>query len=302
MIRTRLKFWRPILNPVIGMTLAVAVIVGCATQDPILPPPPVGDPAQAAQRGQELVQGFGACGFCHSADGLTTSVLAGGRVMGDKFGAIHGPNLTVSSNGIGGWSEADFKRVMRENLRPDGSEISSEFHKGYGWLADSDIAAITYYIRSLPPVDHQVERRELSFIDRNTTGFFDTRTEVKGYIPGISSRFKSEFGQYLADSVARCGSCHSKPEGIVTSEEYLAGGLEISFDGESKVAPNITQSKSLGIGKWSDVDFKQFLRTGHTPDGREVDARFCPVRFYGNAPEDHVDAVVAYLRTVPAIE
>lgn len=222
--------------------------------------------------------------------------------MADTYGEVQGPNITFSDSGIGSWSDADVKRGIRENLRPDNEVIAPDAHKGLEWLSDSDLADITSYIRSLPPGQNTISHRSLNVIDRNITGFFDTRLEVKGYIPVIAPSFKVEFGQYLADHVARCGSCHSKPGGVFTSEEYLAGSQEISFDGETKVAPNITSSHDKGIGAWSEGDIETFFRSGRTPQGREIDPRFCPVRFYGQAPSDHIAAVVAYLRTVPPID
>jgi mono/diheme cytochrome c family protein len=292
---------RVMTGSLVSLVLVFVAIVGCSVPDPVFPPVAVGDAAVAAHRGENLVKGFGACGFCHSADGLTGSPLAGGRLIQSKFGEVPGGNVTFASSGLGSWSDQDVKKVLRENLRPDGSEIVSDAHKGLGWASDADVSAITLYLRSLPPVEHEVERASVSFIDRNTTGFFDTRVEVKGYIPDINPSFKTEYGQYLTDSVARCGVCHSLPEGVFTSEQYLAGGQEISFGDESKIAPNITQSTTAGIGSWSEGDIRSFLLTGRTAKGREVDPRFCPVRFYAQAPADQVDAVVAYLRTAPAI-
>lgn len=280
---------------------ASTVVGGCLTPDPVLPPPPSTDEAIAVERGQRLATGLGACGFCHSKDGLTTSALSGGRLLRDKFGDVQGPNITLASTGIGAWSEADLKKTIRANLRPDGSVIAPDFHKGFEWIADTDVTAITYYLRSLAPVENSVARRELSFIDRNTTGFWDTRVDVRGYIPAISPTFKVEYGQYLTDHVARCGSCHTKPEGLFTSEEYMGGGQEISFDGNAKVAPNITSSTVSGIGSWSESALKQYLLSGMTPEGREIDPNFCPVRFYARASSEEIDAVVAYLRAIPAI-
>jgi hypothetical protein len=221
--------------------------------------------------------------------------------MRDKYGAVRGPNITLAKSGIGDWSEVALKKALRSSVRPDGAEFSAERHRGFEWLSDTDVAAITVYLRSLPAVENEVDKRSLSFLDRNTTGFFDSRVEVRGVIPAISPTFKAEFGQYLTDHVARCGSCHSKPGGIFSSEEYLAGGQEISFDGEEKLAPNITSSSSAGIGTWSEQALKDFLRSGRTPNGREVDSRFCPVQFYARAPQAQIESVVAYLRSVPAV-
>lgn len=282
-------------------SLGAILLTGCGTPDPMLPPPPSKNVEVVTQRGHDIVQGFGACGFCHSLNGQTGTPLTGGRVMRDSYGEVHGPNITLAASGIGAWTELDLKNLLRGNIRPDGSEVGGERHRGFEWLSDSDVAAITAYLRSVPPGENSVEARSLSFIDRNTTGFLQARIHVHGYIPDLSPTFKVEFGQYLTDHVALCGSCHSKPGGFFTSEEYLAGGQEISFDGDYKVAPNITSSTTAGIGTWGEVALRNFLLSGRTPEGREVDSRFCPVQFYARAPRSQIEAVVSYLRTVPAI-
>jgi mono/diheme cytochrome c family protein len=278
------------------------LVVGCGTPDPVLPPAPVVDLDRAAQRGAELVNGFGACGFCHSMDGLTTSPLSGGRLMSDVFGAVRGPNITRAATGIGEWTEVDFKKALRTNIRPDGSEVSSQLHRGFEWLADTDLTALVAYLRTVAPLDQEISARRTSLVERNTTGFLESRIEVKGYIPALGPQFRVEYGQYVTDHVARCGSCHTKPGGWIASEEYLAGGREVSFDGEYKVAPNITTSKTAGIGSWSEFEVGEYLRSGKTPAGREVNSKFCPVQFYAKAPQEQINAVVAYLRTVPAVD
>ena len=169
-------------------------------------------------------------------------------------------------------------------------------------MPDSDVTAIISYLRSIPPVENQVERREIGFIGRNTTGFFTSVAEVMGYVPRISESFRVEYGEYLTNSVAGCDRCHSRSGGTFNSDDFMAGGDEVSFDGETKVAPNITQSQENGIGKWSAEDLKTYLQTGKTPSGKMVDTRFCPVEFYQRASPAEIEAVVAYLRTIPAIE
>jgi hypothetical protein len=222
--------------------------------------------------------------------------------MSDMFGDVAGPNSTVSPTGIGSWSESDLRTLMRSNKRPDGTYLYSWFHKGNEWMSDADLTALIAYVRSLPAVDNTVERRDISWIERNTTGFFTAAAEVKGYVPQIAPRFRVQYGEYLTNSVAGCNRCHATPGGTFGSDEPLTGGAEITFDGETKVAPNISQSKSAGIGAWSEADLTRYLRSGITALGRKVDSRFCPVEFYQFAPPDEIDSIVAYLRSVSVVE
>jgi mono/diheme cytochrome c family protein len=286
------------LLSILGPLVVVAGSLGCSSEDPIPPALPMTE--AAAVRGQVLVDGLAACRFCHGSEGGVA--LGGGRTMGDRYGELRAPNISLSSNGIGSWNERDLMRIFRSYQRPDEVRISAAFHQGFEWLSDADLAGIISYLRTLPPSDNQVERREVSFFSRNTTGFSEGAPEVKGLVPRIAPQFTVEYGAYLADNVARCSACHTNPGGFLDSEQYLAGGEEISFDGETKVAPNITSSTSSGIGAWSEGELLEYLRTGKKPDGREVNKRFCPVDSFGRAPASELQALVAYLRTVPAIE
>lgn len=255
---------------------------------------------ELARQGQVIVEGLGACGHCHSVAGQPGRPLSGGRKLHDQYGDIDSPNITLAKTGIGSWSEGDFIRAFRAHVKPGGEEVAPSFHSGAEWMSDVDLGAVMSYVRSLPATENEVAPREISWLDRYTTGFFASKSEVRGLVPQIPRAFKVEYGQYLVDHVAHCGSCHSLPEGIISSSRYMSGGQEVWFDGESKVAPDITFTPDSGLGAWSESDYKTFFASGRTRDGRQVDTRFCPVQFYSRAPTEDIDAMVAYLRTIPA--
>lgn len=282
-----------------GFALAViALSLACSHVES--PVPPLTATPKLELQGLIVVEGLGACGHCHSRTGEPDSALSGGRIMEDEFGEIAGPNITLAKTGIGAWSENDLIRIFRGYVKPGGGVLSSTFHSGSEWMSDIELAGVTTYLRSLPPVENEVPARNINWLDRNTTGFFDRKSEVKGLVPQISRAFRVEYGQYLVDSVAHCGSCHSMPEGIISSSHYMVGGQTISFDGEEKVAPNITSDPEEGLGKWSENDYRVFFTDGRTPDGRQVDTRFCPVKFYSRVSQEDLDLMIAYLRTIPA--
>lgn len=285
-----------------AVPLALAVFISACSPDPSVSPP-LPASADSVQRGQQIVQGIGACGFCHSIERVPGAPLSGGVVLHDQYGEVLSPNITVSSQGVGGWTESDLKSFLRTSVRPDQSIALSPFHRGIEWLSDADVGRITAYVRSLPADEREVEHRSVSIFARNTTGFFDTKPAVRGYIPEISPSFRREYGQYLVDHVARCGACHSRPGGIFSSEVYFGGGQEFQIgEDEAKVAPNISTSDISGIGGWSKDDFQEFFRSGKTPGGKQTDPRFCPVGFYAKASARDIEAMVEYLRSVPAVE
>jgi mono/diheme cytochrome c family protein len=73
-------------------------------------------------------------------------------------------------------------------------------------------------------------------------------------------------GEYLARA-ADCGACHREPE---AGGPPYAGGYAIASPMGDIVAPNITPSKTAGIGQWSFQDFDRAMRKGERPDGAKL--------------------------------
>jgi cytochrome c553 len=220
--------------------------------------------------------------------------------MADRYGEVRAPNITLGEGGLSGWQPSDLWSVFRKFRAPEDRPISRQLHSGFQWLSDYDLAAVVSYIRALKPAAGSTERRSISFIDRNTTGFLEASREVRGYVPSLSPQFKKEYGRYIADHVARCGVCHDSASDFFTQKSYWTGGRSIRFGEDEKLAPNISGSQVAGIGAWSEDDIKRFLVSGSTPDGRKIDKNFCPVNFYSQAPEEELIALALYIKSVPA--
>ena len=67
------------------------------------------------------------------------------------------------------------------------------------------------------------------------------------------------------------------------------------------VSRNITSHKENGIGAWSDDEIKRAITKGVRKDGTPLKPPM-GFGFYANMTDGDLDAVVAYLRTVPAKE
>ncbi|ORE94687.1 hypothetical protein ATO13_11446 [Stappia sp. 22II-S9-Z10] len=108
-------------------------------------------------------------------------------------------------------------------------------------------------------------------------------------------------GDYLVNTVMACGNCHTPmgPQGPDTSR-FLAGGFHFDTPGFKVTASNLT-SHSTGLGDWSDEEIKTAIRTGHRPDGSAL-APVMPTSYYKILTPGDLDAVVAYLRTVPPVD
>ena len=246
-------------------------------------------------RGAHLVKGLAACGNCHGEGRSPQAVLTGGLTFVDRYGEVVAPNLTPHKDGLKSWSDDELLRVMRGGLTPDERQVSNEAHEGYQWMSDSDLFAIVAYLRTLPPLPGKTERRELGFIERNTTGFLDVQRQQQGGVADIPVRFNVARGKYLVDHVARCGSCHNSEGSLYSGEGYLAGGLVIKRDDEERIAPSLQSTMVTGLGSWSRDDLVRYLQTGETAEGRHIDQRFCPVGFYKNAEPTDLEDIASFL-------
>lgn len=112
-----------------------------------------------------------------------------------------------------------------------------------------------------------------------------------------------ERGSYLVNGLLTCGNCHTPrgPGGVWDMSKQLSGGPQTWDEVTFKVkGANITPDPETGIGKWSDADIKRALLTGVRPNGTQI-APLMPYGFYKVFTPADIDAVVAYLKSVPAV-
>jgi hypothetical protein len=80
-----------------------------------------------------------------------------------------------------------------------------------------------------------------------------------------------------------------------------AGGFEFQGPWGVSVSRNITSSKTKGIGGWTDAEIKRAITDGISKDGSKLKPPM-GYEYYATVTPDDLDAVVAYLRTVPALD
>lgn len=105
------------------------------------PAPPIG---VTVDYGEYLSNSNG-CPSCHGPQ------LNGAQPA--EPGAPFAANLTPGGP-LGGWSEADFFKAMREGVTPEGRQLT-EFMpwKGLGKMTDDELKAIWMYLQSLPKLE-----------------------------------------------------------------------------------------------------------------------------------------------------
>lgn len=120
---------------------------------------------------------------------------------------------------------------------------------------------------------------------------------------GISPVFAEtpvERGEYLVRGPMGCGNCHTPlgPEGPVAGQE-LAGRLVDDNPAFTAYAPNITPGGQ--VATWSDAELAHAIREGLRPDGSLIGPPM-PFAMYRGISDEDLAAVVAFLRTLPAVQ
>ncbi|MGD1878877.1 MAG: c-type cytochrome [Kiloniellaceae bacterium] len=250
------------------------------------------------ERGTYLLRGIVACGNCHTPQGpdgpLPGMELAGGLKIEDEAFTAYGANLTPDvETGLGGWSDEEIITAIREGRRPDGTIIGPPMPIGpYRNMSDRDVQAIVAYLRSLTPVKNAVPKSVYRMPLPPGYG------PAVGTVPEVSKDDKLAYGAYLAGPLGHCVECHSPmgPMGPDWRNQLGAGGLPFHGPWGISYGSNITPTS---LGSWSDSEIKAAITEGVRPDGSRLLPPM-PVGYYQNIAADDLDALVAYLRSLPA--
>jgi mono/diheme cytochrome c family protein len=92
-----------------------------------------------------------------------------------------------------------------------------------------------------------------------------------------------------------CVACHTAPGGAP-----FAGGLPLQTPFGVIMTPNITPDNATGIGSWSANDLARAMHEGRRPGGTYLYPAF-PYPYYTKVARADVDAIYAYLRSLPAV-
>ena len=102
-------------------------------------------------------------------------------------------------------------------------------------------------------------------------------------------------GKYVFGATGGCG-CHTVPK-----QPANAGGRRYDGPFGTVYSTNITPDRETGIGSWTDEQIITAIRLGRRPNGE----RLIPVHPYttfNGMIADDLQALVAFLRTVPAVK
>jgi mono/diheme cytochrome c family protein len=254
------------------------------------------------ERGKYLVEVIGACGNCHTPKGpageLPGKHMAGGFVIKEPFGEAITPNITPDrETGIGGWSDAEIIRAIREGKGRDGRTLGPPMpYWLYRDLSDTDVKAIVAYLRTVPAIRNRPER------SRYVIKLPESWGPPVGSVPDPSRNDPVKYGAYLAGPVAHCSECHTpqRPDGHMDSGRLFAGGYRFTGPFGASYSSNLTPDRETGIGAWTDAQIVAAIY-GVKPSGQPVLPPMPWPYYAGRLAEADLKAIVAYLRSLPAI-
>ncbi len=273
-------------------------------------------PTAGVERGRYLVESILGCGNCHTTK-LPTGEPIASRNLSGGLSFSPPPFVGVASNitpdretGIGTWSDEEIKRAIVEGKRPNHGRLPNTELAGvmatsfFKALTHSDLDAVVAYLRSVPAIRNEVAapvyrlpQKHQPFPDAEA-GFADAKMSDPVYR-----------GRYLV-TIGHCMECHSPLErGVLDYSRLGAGGRIFSAqlvqglpsDWLGSRAANITSHPTAGLGRWTDDQIKRAISQGVSRDGRKLQP---PMGFayYAKLSPSDLDAIVAYLRTLPPLE
>lgn len=269
--------------------------------------------ATPAERG-ELLYAY-TCYSCHSLpSGYTLSRhdefppsphLGGGRDMPTVFGTFYAPNISPHPDqGIGGWTEQDFFRALREGRAPDGRAYWPTFpFMAYTQLSDGDISDLWAYLSTQPAVESDVLPHDPNF-KRGLAIWRWREFEPGAMEPDPQETDGWNRGRYLVRAVGYCDQCHTprRKTGFLMDQYDMAGGAN---PGKDEVHANLTPDPEFGLVGWTAEDWVHFLSFGHTPDGREMRPEWIMLEKilegYRYLPESDKRAIAEYMLSLEPI-
>jgi mono/diheme cytochrome c family protein len=259
-------------------------------------------------RGRKIIET--GCVGCHLGEDGKLSGRLFSRAT-DPFGEYWSRNITRHpEKGIGSYKDGELAYLLRTGIRPNGEWAGP--YMSSPMMSDEDIACMIAFLRSDSPLLEASEAShpepKYSFLAKMLIKLGALKPYPYDGKPQTAPPATDQiaYGRYLATAVYDCFNCHSasfetnnrfEPE---KSPNYFGGGNPMhDIDFNPVVSANITMHKTDGIGAWTKEQFAEAIRTGARPDQRVLSIA---MPRYGLLDDQEIDAIWAYLQTVPVLD
>jgi hypothetical protein len=297
--------------------LVSGLLLYVKTQLPDVGPPPditVQITPERVQRGHYLANHVMLCMDCHavrdfslfSGPPIPGTLGAGGDVFDQAMGF---PGRFIARNitpaGVGNWTDGELYRAITTGVSKDGHAFFPVMpYPLYGQLDDEDIYAVIAYLRSLEPVENELDTSAPDFpmnLILNTIPKKGTPTKRPPKSDVLA------YGKYMT-TASGCIECHTNFDKGKQIGEPFAGGRAFNFpDGSTLRSSNITPH-ATGIGLWTMEQFvarfKAYADSSYVPE-RVNPGEFqtvMPWMMYAGMDTEDLEAIYTYLRSLPAVD
>ena len=251
------------------------------------------------------------CVACHTS--LHGQPFAGGLEIKSPIGTIYSTNITPDPTyGIGSYTLEDFTKAIRKGIRKDGATVYPAMpYPEFARLSDDDIKAMyAFFMHGVKPVALQNKQPDISWPMNMRWPLAIWRAMfVPTVTPGPDKSISDPEvarGEYLVNGPGHCGECHT-PRGMAmqvkgyTAKDgnaYLSGGAPI----DNWIAPSLRSNSDTGLGRWSEDDIAEFLKSGRI-DHSAVFGGMADVVAYSTQhwTDDDLHATAKYLKSMPAV-
>jgi mono/diheme cytochrome c family protein len=237
---------------------------------------------ESIARGQQAYDKL-QCGKCHGSDGRGTGAVA--TTFEDEWKQpLRAADLTEPWTFHGGATARDvylrFRTGMAGTPMPSFADAAS----------DSEMWDLSNYVVSMA-------RKPVWSMNAD---------EIEAFYAAQTADAKAnpvKRGAYLVETLG-CAGCHSP----VDDQKRMLPGMKLAGGMLVRVVPfgdyptgNLTSDKATGLGNWSDEDIKRVITKGILRNGTRLLPYPMDYPSYSTMTADDLNAVVAYLRTVPPV-
>jgi cytochrome c553 len=266
------------------------------------------------KHGEYLANHVTACMECHSTRNwslysgpISPGTLGkGGEYFGPEMGfpgKFYSRNITPAK--LANWTDGEIFRAITTGVDKNGKALFPVMpYLSYGQMDKEDIYDIIAYIRSIPPIENEVEASKADF---PMNFIMNTIPAKASFVEKPASSDSLKYGAYLANAAA-CMECHTQVDkGQIIPTLAYSGGREFVMPVGTVRSANITPDMETGIGMWTEAAFVQrFKLYADEAQLEKVSASqlntIMPWAMYAGMDSTDLKSIYVYLKSLKPIK